>query len=97
MVTDDIDPSPNVSSEAPAAFPVGITVVTWTATDASGNAANDTQNVTVSDTTAPVVTVIGDNPASVVVSGVYGDGGATAFDQVDGDVTGTIHDLLEGH
>ena len=90
VVTDDIDPSPNVSSEAPAAFPVGITVVTWTATDASGNAANDTQNVTVSDTTAPVVTVLGDNPASVVVGEVYVDAGATAADLVDGDVSGGI-------
>jgi len=90
VVTDDIDPSPNVSSEAPAAFPVGITVVTWTATDASGNAANDTQNVTVSDTTAPVVTVLGDNPANVVVGEVYVDAGATAADLVDGDVSGGI-------
>lgn len=37
-------------------FPVGNTVVTYTATDASGNTATDTQTVTVVDNTLPVVT-----------------------------------------
>jgi len=37
----------NVTSDAPAAFPVGTTVVTWTATDANGNVATATQTVVV--------------------------------------------------
>lgn len=37
-------------------FPVGNTIVTYTATDASGNTALDTQTVTVTDNTVPVVT-----------------------------------------
>lgn len=44
-------------------FPVGTTVVTYTATDAHGNIASATQNVTVADNTAPVVTPPG--PVSV--------------------------------
>jgi len=36
-----------VSNNAPAAFPVGTTIVTYTATDASGNTATATQTVTV--------------------------------------------------
>ena len=44
-----------VSNDAPATFPVGTTVVTWTATDAAGNTVTATQNVTVVDTTVPVV------------------------------------------
>ena len=40
-------------------FPVGPTIVTYTATDASGNTAQDTQTVTVTDNTVPVVTAPG--------------------------------------
>jgi len=52
-----------VTSDAPATYALGTTVVTWTATDANGNATSGTQNVTVVDTTAPVLTV----PADVTV------------------------------
>jgi uncharacterized repeat protein (TIGR01451 family) len=37
-------------------FPVGVTIVTYTATDRSGNTATDTQTITVVDDTKPVVT-----------------------------------------
>ena len=37
----------NVTNNAPATFPVGTTIVKWTATDASGNTANCEQRVTV--------------------------------------------------
>ena len=43
-------------------FPVGETLVTYTATDASGNTATDTQKVTVIDNTPPVVTITGADP-----------------------------------
>jgi uncharacterized repeat protein (TIGR01451 family) len=36
-------------------FPVGSTTITWTATDASGNTATDTQVVTVEENTPPVI------------------------------------------
>jgi len=37
-----------ITNDAPAAFPVGVTTVTWTATDANGNIATATQPVLVS-------------------------------------------------
>ena len=55
LVTDDIDPSPVVSNDAPELFPLGSTTVTWTATDASGNFATAVQQVTVKDTRPPDV------------------------------------------
>jgi hypothetical protein len=55
----------SISNDAPAAFPVGTTVVTWTATDLSGNKTTATQLVTVNDTEAPVFTA---PPADITVS-----------------------------
>jgi len=44
---DDTDPDPVITNDAPAVFPVGDTVVTFTATDASGNYDTCTSTVTV--------------------------------------------------
>jgi hypothetical protein len=53
--TDSCDPSPSLSNDAPGVFPLGETVVTWTATDACGNSSVCTQLVTVIDQEAPTV------------------------------------------
>ena len=65
---------------------VGSYTVTYTATDLDGNTATATRTVNVVDTTAPVITVTGDNPASVELGTAYEDAGATATD-ASGDVT----------
>jgi gliding motility-associated-like protein len=57
-----------LSNNAPSTYPIGVTVVTWTATDASGNASTATQTVTVNDVTPPVVTA----PANITVSSITG-------------------------
>jgi hypothetical protein len=53
------DPSPSITNDAPSDsfFPVGTTVITWTATDDSGNVATATQIVTIRDTTKPEVRI----------------------------------------
>ncbi len=69
-------------NNAPATFPLGVTQVVWTATDAAGNTASATQNVVVQDTTPPIITV----PAAVTVDSTTGQpiavviGTATAID-----------------
>ena len=50
---DIVDPSPNITTDAPAAFPAGTTTVRFTATDASGNVVSATSTVTVSVAGSP--------------------------------------------
>jgi len=67
-------------------YTVGLTV-----TDNDGEADNTSQSVTITeDTVAPVITVSGDDPALVGQYEPYTDAGATATDNLDGDLTGSI-------
>ena len=45
----------SVTNNAPLAFPIGTTTVTWTVTDGSGNTASATQLVSVTDNVLPTV------------------------------------------
>ena len=42
------------------------------------------------DVTAPVITILGNNPETVALDSVYADGGATAVDNIDGDLTAAM-------
>ena len=73
-----------ITSDSPDTFPLGETVITWTATDSSGNSATATQTVTVVDTTAPELIV----PEDVIVDSFSLEnlveiGDADALDLVD--------------
>ena len=52
-----------VTSDGPAVFPLGVTTVTFTARDGSGNATTATTAVTVVDTTPPVIAAIAASPS----------------------------------
>ena len=83
-VTDNSDPTPTVTSNAPASFPLGTTIVTWTAKDASGNTATADQQVTIQDTIAPSIVA----PSNIVTQATspltsVSLGAATASDLVD--------------
>lgn len=56
------------ANNAPAAFNKGVTTVTWTVTDTSGNTNTCTQTVTVVDNEPPTITC----PSNVVVSAAAG-------------------------
>lgn len=42
------------------------------------------------DTTAPVITILGDNPTVSLLNVTYVDAGATATDEKDGNLTSSI-------
>src|SRR5699024_1473262 len=72
----------------------------YTVAEAAGNEATETRTVNVveadgngegdEDTEAPILTLNGDNPMELEVGSTYDEPGATAEDNVDGDVTEDI-------
>ena len=54
--SDIADPDVAITNDSPDSFPLGSTVITWTATDDSENTIDDTQTVRIQDTTKPVFT-----------------------------------------
>ena len=83
VVTDFGDPNPEVTSNKLAIYPPGTTTVTFTATDSSGNSASCSVDVTVGDTTAPVITC----PADVTVEQKAKEGTAVDLDVVVTDLS----------
>jgi trimeric autotransporter adhesin len=88
--TDVVDASPAFSHDAPSTFPLGTTVVTFTYTDVTGNTGIDTASVTVEDTTPPVITLLGDNPLTLLMNSTYTEPGSTVTDAVDTGLTTTV-------
>ncbi len=64
LVSDACDEAVRVSNDGPARFPLGTSVVRWTATDASGNVSMDDQRISVVDTTGPEMTAVA-SPANL--------------------------------
>uniref|UniRef100_UPI0035628B87 DUF5011 domain-containing protein n=1 Tax=Sulfurovum sp. TaxID=1969726 RepID=UPI0035628B87 len=87
--TDDRDGSVAVTTTGSVnTSTVGTYTITYTAKDAAGNTATATRTVNVdvvlpADTIPPVITIIGNNPATVIQNTTYTDAGATATDDRD--------------
>ena len=71
---------------------VGFYYVLYSVTDAAGNSAAEYReiNVRAADTTAPKITLIGSIVIELTVGDTFTDQGATATDDVDGDLTSSI-------
>ena len=73
---------------------VGTYTVSYTVSDAAGNKAEEYRTVNVTsniiDSIPPVISLQGDNPVMVYVDSAYVDPGATATDDIDGDITSNI-------
>ena len=73
------------------ALVLGEYTITYNVSDSSSNAATEViRTVKVEDTTAPVITLYGDNPAAAECGEPYTDAGAIAIDACEGDLTGSI-------
>ncbi|NOY47095.1 MAG: DUF5011 domain-containing protein, partial [Chlorobi bacterium] len=70
----------------------GTYVVTYNVSDVSGNAAAQViRTITINpDTTIPVITLLGASTVNVNIGGTYTEQGATATDNIDGDITASI-------
>lgn len=88
---DLVDGSVVVSNDAPEGFPVGTTIITYSAIDNAGNEATGFQTVTITDETSPVIE-LSDSEITVEATGPFTSvnlGTASAFDLVDGEVNVT--------
>jgi len=66
----DLSKIVSIVSDAPAGgYPVGTTIVTWSATDALGNVGTGIQKVTIADTTLPVIRA----PSDVATDAINGN------------------------
>ncbi len=86
----DIFTPVTVTDNAPVSFPLGDTVVTFTATDDNGVTATHEITVTVVDTTIPEITLLGESQVTITVNSNYVDAGAKASDNIDGIITNNI-------
>jgi len=88
--TDDVDGVIAVNHDAPDIFPLGITSVTFSATDSAGNIGSAQAMVTIADQTQPVINLIGNNSMTLSVNEQFEEPGFSALDNVDGNVTSNV-------
>ncbi|MDA9361262.1 BspA family leucine-rich repeat surface protein [Flavobacteriaceae bacterium] len=92
--TDDVDgdlTSSITTSGAINTSNTGTFTISYSVSDAAGNTASVNRTVVVLiDSIAPVITLTGSSTISVVVGATFTDPGATASDNIDGDLTSSI-------
>ena len=86
-----VDGSRSDGAALAAAYPVGVTTITWTATDASGNSASGLQTITVRDVEAPSLIV----PANFSVNATSPSGGVVTYSVSATDNVGVVSLVCE--
>jgi Bacterial surface protein, Ig-like domain len=93
-VDGDISGSVVINSSSVNTAAAGSYSVTYNVSDAAGNSADQvTRTVVVSvtaDTTKPVITLVGASTINLIIGSSYNELGATATDNVDGDISGSV-------
>ncbi|ADV47419.1 PKD domain containing protein [Cellulophaga algicola DSM 14237] len=94
VLNEDIQIAPGTYTVNFTPSTLGIVPINFVLIDSS----NQERNVVISfevvddiiDTTAPTLTILGNNPMDVFLGTAYQDGGATALDDIDGDISSEI-------
>ncbi len=68
----------------------GTYTVTYNVSDAAGNPATQETRTVIVDGTSPVITLLGVNPLNLAIGDTFIELGATASDDIDGDISGSI-------
>ena len=74
---------------------LGVQVVSYSATDGEGNVTTAEREVTVVDTTPPMIALLGADPLVLADGAAYIEAGAEAWDDCEGDLTPFIE--ITGH
>lgn len=82
-----LHPNATCSPASGSTFSLGQTAVNCSATDAAGNIATGSFNITVQDKTRPIITLNGSASIDLYIGDSYTELGATATDLVDGNNT----------
>lgn len=93
--TDNVDNNVEVSAsgiENVDTSIIGTYEITYTAADTTGNQATPQTRIinVVADTVPPVITLLGENPMNILLGSEYIEPNASAFDNVDGDISANI-------
>lgn len=90
-VADECDAAVQVVVDGQVPDTTGVYTISYNATDAAGNVADEvTRTVTVADTIAPALALIGDASVEVDCGSTYQDAGVTANDACDGDLAQSV-------
>ena len=84
-LSDDVQITGEVDTETP-----GVYTLTYSVTAPGGTTATQQRTVRVEDTTAPVLTLLGDSPLTLACGAAFVDPGATALDACDGPLSNAI-------